>query len=95
MNIKHVLSKDDIRIPPELGIAKALSINPDDIEKRNIETIGICYKCKKPIKDWGEGGIHHFSMMVDSYSNPYCNTVLLCSECGLRIKHSIIKFLYE
>lgn len=51
MRDKHILSKDDIRIPPELGVAKALSISPDDIEKRNVESIGICYHCKKPIKD--------------------------------------------
>ena len=95
MSDKHILSEDDIRIPPELGVAKALSINPDDIEKRKIESIGICYRCKKPIKDWSEGGIHNFSMKVDSYAYPYCNTVLLCSECGWNIQKSIMDFLYE
>ncbi len=95
MNNKGVLSEDDVKIPPELGVAKALSINPDDIEKGNAETIGICYKCKKPIKDWSEGGIHNFSIKVNSYSYPYCITVLLCSECGWHIQKSIMNFLYE
>jgi len=92
---KYVLSEDGFRIPPELGVAKALSINPDDIEKRNVESIGICYRCKKPIKDWGEGGIHNFSMKVNAYAHPYCDMVLLCSECGRHIQKSIVKFLYE
>lgn len=86
---------DDVIIPPELGVAKALSIDSDDIEKRNVESIGICYRCKKPIKDWGEGGIHNFSMKVNSYAYTYCNTALLCSECGLRIQNTITSFLYE
>lgn len=95
MNDKHVLSENDIKIPSELGVAKALSVNPDDIEKRKVESIGICYRCKKPIKDWGEGGIHNFSMRIDSYTYPYCTTVLLCSECGWHIQKSIMNFLYE
>ena len=94
MNNEHVLSEDDIRIPPELDVAKALSINPDDIEERNVKSIGVCYRCKKQIKDWGEGGIHNFSIKVNTYAYPYCNTVLLCSECGQHIKENIMNFLY-
>jgi len=90
-----MISEDDIRIPPERGVAKALSISHDDIEKGNVESIGTCYRCKKPIKDWSEGGIHNFSMKVDSYAYPYCTTVLLCSECGWDLEKSIMKFLYK
>ena len=92
---EHSLLENDIKIPPELGVAKALSIDPDDIEKRNVESIGTCYRCKKPIKDWSDGGIHNYSMRVNSYSYPYCTTVLLCSECGWRIQNNIMNFLCD
>ena len=95
MSDKHILSEDDIRIPPERDVAKALSISPNDIEKGNIESIGICYRCKKPIKDWSEGGIHNFSIKVDSYAYPFCTTVLLCSKCGWHLQNNITNFLYD
>lgn len=94
MNNKHVLSEDDIRIPPERDVAKALSIDPNDIIGKTVESIGVCYRCKKPIKDWSEGGINHFSLKADSYSYPYCQTVLLCSDCGWKMHDLVMDFIY-
>ena len=90
---KNKMSIQEIE-PPELGVAKALSINPNDIMSEAVESIGVCYRCKKPIKDWSEGGITSYSMKIDSYSYPWCQTVLLCSDCGWSMHRLIMDFIY-
>ena len=87
------MSKLEIN-PPELGVAKALSIDPNDIMGEAVESIGVCHRCKKPIKDWSEGGINHFSLKPDSYAYSCCHTVLLCSDCGWKMHELIMEFMY-
>lgn len=88
-------SSEYIRIPPQVGVAKALSIDPNDIEDGSIEQIGTCYRCKKPIKDWSEGGISTYSFKVSAYSQPYFETVLLCLDCGFTLQKRVLDFIYD
>ena len=88
-------SSAHITIPPQADAVKALSIDPKNIENGSVEQIGTCYRCKKPIKDWSEGGIHTCSFKVNTYAYPHVETVLLCYDCGLTLQQRVMDFIYD